>query len=64
MRFDVDTPQLDAALKHLTTFGVRTLASQPPTLEELFLRVYRGDDDGNGSAAVSGEPKGEARVDA
>ena len=39
-RFDVDTAQLDGALKHLSTFGVRSLTSQPPTLEELFLRHY------------------------
>ena len=39
-RFDVDTAQLDGALKHLVTFGVRSLTSQPPTLEELFLRHY------------------------
>ncbi len=38
--FEVDTPQLDAALKRLTGFGVRSLTSQPPTLEELFLRHY------------------------
>ena len=51
VRFDVDTPHLDGALRHLTTFGVRTLTSQPPSLEELFLRVYRGDDDGVGADA-------------
>jgi ABC-2 type transport system ATP-binding protein len=39
-RFHVDTGQLDAALRHLSSFGVRTLTSQPPTLEELFLRHY------------------------
>jgi ABC-2 type transport system ATP-binding protein len=39
-RFDVDTSQLDSALRHLSGFGVRTLTSQPPTLEELFLRHY------------------------
>jgi ABC-2 type transport system ATP-binding protein len=39
-RFAVDTSQLDAALRHLSTFGVRTLTSRPPTLEELFLRHY------------------------
>ena len=39
-RFDVDTARLDGALTHLTAFGVRTLTSQPPTLEELFLRHY------------------------
>jgi ABC-2 type transport system ATP-binding protein len=39
-RFDVDNDDLDAVLRHLTTFGVRSLTSQPPTLEELFLRHY------------------------
>jgi ABC-2 type transport system ATP-binding protein len=40
VRFDVDTNALDAALRHLTEVGVRSLVSQPPTLEELFLRHY------------------------
>ncbi|MFC7550358.1 ATP-binding cassette domain-containing protein [Plantactinospora sp. GCM10030261] len=40
VRFDVDAPALDAALRHLTRVGVRSLTSQPPTLEELFLRHY------------------------
>jgi ABC-2 type transport system ATP-binding protein len=39
-RFDVDTAQLDGALRRLSGFGVRTLTSTPPTLEELFLRHY------------------------
>jgi ABC-2 type transport system ATP-binding protein len=39
-RFDVDNDNLDAVLRHLTTFRVRSLTSQPPTLEELFLRHY------------------------
>jgi ABC-2 type transport system ATP-binding protein len=39
-RFDVDTARLDDALRHLSGLGVRTLTSQPPTLEELFLRHY------------------------
>jgi ABC-2 type transport system ATP-binding protein len=38
--FDVDTAALDAALRRLTDIGVRGLVSQPPTLEELFLRHY------------------------
>jgi ABC-2 type transport system ATP-binding protein len=42
-RFDVDTTQLDAVIRDLTQLGIRTLTSQPPTLEELFLRHY-GDD--------------------
>ncbi|MEV4754861.1 ABC transporter ATP-binding protein [Micromonospora sp. NPDC049559] len=45
VRFDVDTDSLDAALRQLTAVGVRGLVSQPPTLEELFLRHYqRGGD--------------------
>ncbi|HSK57183.1 MAG TPA: ABC transporter ATP-binding protein [Jiangellales bacterium] len=38
--FDVDTDHLDGAVRHLTGFGIRALTSQPPTLEELFLRHY------------------------
>lgn len=40
VRFEVDTDHLDAALRALVGSGVRTLTSQPPTLEELFLRHY------------------------
>src|SRR5919109_1573267 len=39
-RFDVDTSQIDGAVRHLTRFGIRSLTGQPPTLEELFLRHY------------------------
>ena len=39
-RFDVDTQHLDAVVRHLSELGIRTLTSQPPTLEELFLRHY------------------------
>ncbi len=41
--FDVDGSELGRAITHLTGFGIRSLTSQPPTLEELFLRHY-GDD--------------------
>ncbi len=41
--FEVDTTELDAALRELTRIGVRTLTSRPPTLEELFLRHYEDD---------------------
>ncbi|NDU73602.1 ATP-binding cassette domain-containing protein [Actinomadura sp. DSM 109109] len=41
--FEVDTPELDSALKELTRIGVRALTSRPPTLEELFLRHYEDD---------------------
>ncbi|TDE00485.1 ABC transporter ATP-binding protein [Jiangella asiatica] len=40
VNFDVDTEKLDGALRHLAEFGIQTLTSQPPTLEELFMRHY------------------------
>ncbi|RSM73851.1 ABC transporter ATP-binding protein [Kibdelosporangium aridum] len=40
VKFEVDTAELDGVLKHLAKVGVRSLTSQPPTLEELFLRHY------------------------
>ena len=43
VRFDVDTKELDGVLRELTNAGVRSLTSQPPTLEELFLRHYESD---------------------
>jgi ABC-2 type transport system ATP-binding protein len=43
--FDVDTEALEPALRTLVNVGVKSLVSQPPSLEELFLRQYqRGDD--------------------
>jgi ABC-2 type transport system ATP-binding protein len=39
-RFDVDTSHLDETVRRLSGFGVRSLTSTPPTLEELFLRHY------------------------
>ena len=39
-RFDVDSDHLGGAMRHLTEFGIRSLNSAPPTLEELFLRHY------------------------
>jgi ABC-2 type transport system ATP-binding protein len=40
LRFEVDSSALDAVMSYLVPFGVRSLVSQPPTLEELFLRQY------------------------
>ncbi|MEP9364999.1 ABC transporter ATP-binding protein [Nocardioides sp. CN2-186] len=40
VHLEVDTTQLDAVLDLLQTGGVRSLESQPPTLEDLFLRHY------------------------
>ncbi|AYY14180.1 ABC transporter ATP-binding protein [Actinobacteria bacterium YIM 96077] len=39
-RFDVDTEHLDAVVGHLHELGIRALVSQPPTLEQLFMRHY------------------------
>jgi ABC-2 type transport system ATP-binding protein len=60
--FDVDTPQLDGALGRLTEFGVRSLTSQPPTLEELFLRHYGDELAENGVEVQPGDA--DARADA
>jgi len=49
VRFDVDTDQLDTVVRRLGELGVRSLVSQPPTLEELFLRHY--------GEELSNEPK-------
>ena len=40
LRCEVDSDQLGSMLQLLVAAGVRTLTSQPPTLEELFLRHY------------------------
>jgi ABC-2 type transport system ATP-binding protein len=40
VKFDVETHDLDKVLRVLTEAGVKSLVSQPPTLEELFLRHY------------------------
>jgi ABC-2 type transport system ATP-binding protein len=52
VRCEVDTDKLDGLLRQLTAAGVRSLTSQPPTLEELFLRHYAGDGQIPGSAAA------------
>ncbi|HEV8649136.1 MAG TPA: ABC transporter ATP-binding protein [Actinomycetes bacterium] len=43
VRLQVDTDKLDAVLRRLTAVGMRSLVSQPPTLEELFLRHYQAE---------------------
>jgi len=40
VQLEVDTNRLDPVLDALQTGGVRSLLSQPPTLEDLFLRHY------------------------
>jgi ABC-2 type transport system ATP-binding protein len=51
VRCQVDTDKLDALLRQLTAAGVRSLTSQPPTLEQLFLRHYESDGPARGSRA-------------
>ena len=45
VQFQVDGARLDEAVARLSAAGVRSLTSQPPTLEELFLRHYQTDGD-------------------
>jgi ABC-2 type transport system ATP-binding protein len=40
VRLSADATAIDPVLKVLAGAGVRSLVSQPPTLEELFLRHY------------------------
>src|SRR6266699_777654 len=42
VRCQVDADQLTGLLRQLSATGIRSLTSQPPTLEELFLRHYAG----------------------
>jgi polyether ionophore transport system ATP-binding protein len=43
VRCQVDPDGLDGLLGRLVPFGVRSLTSQPPTLEDLFLRHYESE---------------------
>jgi ABC-2 type transport system ATP-binding protein len=66
VRFAVDGEYLDDAVLTLTRYGIRSLTSHPPTLEELMLRHY-GDElatagnGGNGHAEKPGNGHGEQR---
>lgn len=51
VQFDVDIDQLDATISHLSSLGIRSLVSQPPTLEQLFMRHY-GDNHETSDAAA------------
>lgn len=41
--FQVDTEELDNVIRHINQFGLIKLESAPPTLEDLFMRHYRGE---------------------
>ena len=51
VRCQVDSDQLGGVIKELSAAGIRSLTSQPPTLEELFLRHYSDE-----VVARTGEP--------
>jgi ABC-2 type transport system ATP-binding protein len=50
VRCEVDTVSLDVVLRRFTDVGLLNLTSAPPTLEELFLRHYQGDEETAGAA--------------
>jgi ABC-2 type transport system ATP-binding protein len=54
VRCEVDSDKLEDLLRVLVAAGVRTLVSQPPTLEELFLRHYSAD--GSATAMAAADP--------
>ncbi|MGH3246272.1 MAG: ATP-binding cassette domain-containing protein [Trebonia sp.] len=51
LRCAVDNASLNEVLHRLTLAGVRTLTCRPPTLEELFLRQYSGQEQPGQTAA-------------
>jgi ABC-2 type transport system ATP-binding protein len=58
LRCEVDTAELDHFLRRLTEAGVRSLTSQPPTLEQLFLRHYGDQVQEDAEAPRPGGPLG------
>jgi len=58
VRFQVDSSSLDETIRHLSGFGIRSLVSQPPTLEELFLCHY-----GDELAAANGHGLDSEKVE-
>jgi len=52
VQFQVDGARLGEAVARLSAAGIRSLTSQPPTLEELFLRHYQTD-----AAGADGRPR-------
>jgi ABC-2 type transport system ATP-binding protein len=62
VRCEVDADQLAELLRRLVAAGVRSLVSQPPTLEELFLRHYAADPAGSAESAdgADAQPAGQS----
>jgi ABC-2 type transport system ATP-binding protein len=57
VRCEVDTAHLDELMRALAKAGIRSLTSQPPTLEELFLRHYEDDLTPAGTPTPAGSAK-------
>jgi ABC-2 type transport system ATP-binding protein len=64
LRCQVETAHLSDLMNRLAAVGIRSLVSQPPTLEELFLRYYGDVSPGaSGSAPASGAPDAPGAAD-
>ncbi len=59
VQFAVDAEHINAVMLHLTGFGIRSLVSHPPTLEELFLRHYGDELAELGNGRVNGGAQAE-----
>jgi ABC-2 type transport system ATP-binding protein len=57
VRCQVESGKLDEVLRQLAGAGVLSLVSQPPTLEELFLRHYAASSGAPGPAAGGDQPR-------
>jgi ABC-2 type transport system ATP-binding protein len=42
LSFQTDSEQIDTVIKHINQFGILKFESSPPTLEDLFMRHYKG----------------------
>lgn len=51
LAFQVDTEELDHAIRHISQFGIIKLESTPPTLEDLFMRHYESKDKAEGKVS-------------
>ncbi|MDQ0776247.1 ABC-2 type transport system ATP-binding protein [Streptomyces aurantiacus] len=64
VKLQVESDKLNAVLRSLTESGVRSLASTPPTLEELFLRHYQDDVRADASAGARADVQADVQADA
>ena len=54
VNFQVDAGELDRIMQHVISFGLRSLTSTPPTLEELFMSHYSNDPSNGGAKKAGG----------